>query len=65
MAGKGHPPTLEELRERRELEPDRTVLELSGLILDLEDALGCEVNVVEFDAPSPVAVRIQGQAVPL
>jgi len=37
----------------------RTFTVPSGLILDLEDALGCEVNVVEIDAPSSVAVRIR------
>ena len=48
-----------------EFEPDRTVLELSGLILDLRDALDREVNVVEIKKPSRIARRIKREAVPL
>ncbi len=48
-----------------ELEPQRTVLDLSGLILDLEEALGHRVHVVEIWEPSPVAERIEREAVPL
>ena len=50
-----------------EFEPDRTVLDLSGLILDLEEALGRRVDVVELRHPaSPAAAaRIQQEAVPL
>jgi predicted nucleotidyltransferase len=29
-----------------ELEPGRSLLDLSGLLLDLQDLLGCEVDVV-------------------
>ncbi len=48
-----------------ELEPGRTVLDLSGLILDLEEALGREVDVVEVRRPSQAAERIRHEAVPL
>jgi predicted nucleotidyltransferase len=48
-----------------ELEPGRTMLDLSGLILDLQDALGREVNVVEITTPSRAADRIQREALPL
>lgn len=46
-----------------ELDPGRTLLDLSGLILDIQDALGREVNVVEITKPSPVADRIKQEAV--
>lgn len=48
-----------------EMEPSRTLLDLSGLILDLQDALGREVNVVEIATPSRTADRIRQEAVPL
>ena len=48
-----------------ELEPGRTVLDLSELILDLEEALGRAVDVVEIRRPSPLAERIQREAIPL
>lgn len=50
-----------------EFEQGRTVLDLSGLILDLREALDSEVNVVEIGhgMPSPVAERIEQEAVPL
>ena len=48
-----------------ELEPGRTVLDLSGLILDLEEALGRKVHVVEVRHPSRAARRIRHEAVPL
>ena len=48
-----------------EMEPDRSVLDLSELILDLEEALGREVDVVEIRRPSPVGKRIQREAVVL
>jgi predicted nucleotidyltransferase len=41
------------------------MLDLSGLILDLQDALGREVNVVEKTMPSRVADRIRREALPL
>jgi uncharacterized protein len=48
-----------------ELEPGRNLLDLSGLILDLQDALGHEVDVVEISKPSRTAGRILEEAVPL
>jgi predicted nucleotidyltransferase len=48
-----------------DLEPGRTVLDLSELILDLEETLGRRVDVVEGRRPSPMAERIQREAVPL
>jgi predicted nucleotidyltransferase len=48
-----------------ELEPTRTVLDLSSLILDLEDALGYPVDVVEIRHPSTIAEKIRREAVPL
>jgi uncharacterized protein len=48
-----------------ELEPGRTVLDLSGLILDLQDALGREVNVVEVGRLATLTDQIEREAVPL
>jgi predicted nucleotidyltransferase len=50
-----------------ELEPGRTVLDLSSLILDLEDALGRKVDVVENrrSSSSPAGARIEAEAVAL
>ena len=41
------------------------MLDLSGLILDWQEALGRKVDVVEIGEPSPAADRIQREAVPL
>lgn len=48
-----------------EFEPDRTVLDLSSLILDLREALHREVNVMEILKPSRIARSIEQEAVPL
>ena len=48
-----------------EFDPGRTVLDLSGLILDLEEALGRKVHVVEAQERSDLAERIRQEAVPL
>ena len=48
-----------------ELELGRTVLDLSELILELEEALGRAVDVVEIRCPSPLAERIQRETIPL
>lgn len=48
-----------------EFEPDRTVLDLSGFILDLQEALDREVNVVEAGSASPAHQRLEGEALPL
>jgi predicted nucleotidyltransferase len=48
-----------------EMDADRTVLDLSELILDLEDALGRPVDIVEVRRDLPIAGRILRDAVPL
>jgi predicted nucleotidyltransferase len=48
-----------------ELDPERTLFDLSGLILDLEEALGRGVDVVEISGSSPLAERIRHEAVRL
>ncbi|MBI3970697.1 MAG: nucleotidyltransferase domain-containing protein [Chloroflexi bacterium] len=48
-----------------ELEPNRTVLDLSSLILDLQAALRRKVDVVELGRTSPAAELIEREAVPL
>jgi predicted nucleotidyltransferase len=48
-----------------EMEPGRTALDLSELILDLEETLGHRVDVVEIRRPSPHAEQILREAVAL
>jgi len=48
-----------------EMEPGRTALDLSELILDLQDTLGRRVDVVEIRRPSPHAEQIIREAVAL
>ena len=48
-----------------DLDPERSVLDVSELILDLEELLGHPVHVVENRHSSPVATRIHAQSVPL
>ena len=48
-----------------EFEPGRNVLDLSELILDLEETLGRRVDVIHIRQPSILAERIQSQAIPL
>ena len=48
-----------------DFEPGRNVLDLSELILDLEETLGRRVDVVEIRRPSPLADTIAREAVPL
>lgn len=48
-----------------DMEPGRTVLDVSELILDLCEALGREVDVVDVRRPSPLGERIRREAVPL
>ena len=48
-----------------EFDPGRTVLDLSNFILDLEEALGRKVHVVEARDPTDLAERIRREAVPL
>jgi uncharacterized protein len=47
------------------LDAERTLFDLSGLILDLEDALGHSVDVIEITRLSPIAQRIEREALPL
>ncbi|MBI2941547.1 MAG: nucleotidyltransferase domain-containing protein [Chloroflexi bacterium] len=47
-----------------DLKPHRTLFDFGGLILDLEEALGRKVDVVEISAPSRPPARIQREAVP-
>jgi len=48
-----------------DMEPGRTVLDLSELILDLEESLGRRVDVVEIRRPTPRVAGIIDEAVPL
>jgi uncharacterized protein len=48
-----------------EFDPGRTVLDLSGLILDLEESMGRKVDVVEIRQRSAAADRILREAVTL
>ncbi len=48
-----------------EMEPGRNVLDVSELILDLQDALGRDVDVIVLRGPSESSERIQREAVPL
>lgn len=48
-----------------DLDPHRTLFDLSELILDLQETLGRKVDVVEIRRPSRVGEKIQRQAVPL
>jgi len=46
-----------------EMEIDRSALDLSELILDLEEILGRSVDVVEIPPSSPFAERIRQEAI--
>ena len=48
-----------------DFEPGRSVLDLSELILDLEELLGRRVDVVEIRRPTHLAEKVQREAVPL
>ncbi len=46
--------------------PDRSLLDHGGLLMDLQDLLGCEVDVVDDDAMRPrFRDRVLKEAVPL
>ncbi|EXI67764.1 MAG: putative nucleotidyltransferase [Candidatus Accumulibacter adjunctus] len=46
-------------------EPDRSLLDHGGLLMDLQDLLGCEVDVVDDDAMRPrFRDRVLKEAVP-
>jgi uncharacterized protein len=48
-----------------DFDPDRTVLDLSALILELQAALGCEVDVKELTRDGHAAERIRREAIAL
>ena len=48
-----------------EMEPGRTALDLSELILDLQEALGRRVDIVEIRRPSPKTEQILREAIVL
>jgi uncharacterized protein len=48
-----------------DFQPGRNVLDLSELILDLQDLLDQRVDVLEIQRASPVAEKILREAVPL
>jgi uncharacterized protein len=48
-----------------DFDPDRSVLDLSALILDLQAVLGCEVDVKELTSDGRAAERIRREAVAL
>jgi predicted nucleotidyltransferase len=49
-----------------DIDPDRRAMDLLGLIVDLEDALGTSVHVVETSPPMPpLLVKVLSEAVPL
>lgn len=48
-----------------EMEPGRNALDISELILDLIEALGHDIDVVELRRSSQIAERIRREAVPL
>lgn len=48
-----------------DLEPGRSLLDLSALIVDLSEMLGRDVDVIEVSRSSPSAERILREAIPL
>ncbi|WP_300844603.1 nucleotidyltransferase family protein [Tepidimonas sp.] len=47
-------------------EPERSLLDHGGLLMDLQDLLGCQVDVVDGDAMRPrFRDRVLKEAVPL
>jgi uncharacterized protein len=48
-----------------DFDPGRSVLDLSALILDLQAALGCEVDVKELTRDGRAAERITREAIAL
>ncbi len=48
-----------------EMEPGRTALDLAGLSIDLEEALGRRVDLVEINRSSKLGARIRDEAVAL
>lgn len=49
-----------------DLDPDRSLLDLGGLLMDLQDALGCAVDIGEGAAVrQPWRQDVEAEAVPL
>jgi predicted nucleotidyltransferase len=48
-----------------DFDPDRTALDLCALILDLQAALGCEVDVKELAGDGRDSARIRHEAIAL
>jgi hypothetical protein len=48
-----------------DIDPDRTALDLSALILDLQAALGCAVDVKEVAGDGRDSERIRREAIAL
>ena len=49
-----------------EMEAGRSLLDMGGLLMELQDMLGCKVDVVSEKGLSPrVRERVLGEAVPL
>jgi hypothetical protein len=49
-----------------EMEPGRSLLDLGGLLMDLQDLLGCRVDVVTENGLRPrIRERVLKEAVPL
>lgn len=48
-----------------EMEAGRNALDIAELIVDLEELLGCSVDVVSISSPSPTAERIRREAIAL
>ena len=54
-----------DLDYRVDIDPDRTALDLSALILDLQAALGCAVDVKELAGDGRDSERIRREAIAL
>ena len=64
--GRGEAPASSDLDLLVDLQPDRDLLDLAGFKLDLEEVLGCKVDVVTDRSLSPyLRERILAEARPL
>jgi hypothetical protein len=49
-----------------EMEPDRSLLDMGGLLMDLQEALGCKVDIVTEQGLRPrIRPRVLQEALPL
>ena len=49
-----------------EMEPGRSLFDMGGLLMELQDVLGCKVDVVSENGLSPrIRTRVLGEAVPI